>query len=143
MHKSELKQIYLDTLYSIFYAGHEYQINVGELLAKEINDLLENTKNQSAIIFTAWNPRSTKVSNAENQQNNNELSQYLIKNNFIHYAALGKGRDQSWTAEESFFILDVNEGVGELLALKYQQNAYILLEKNKPAALIFSAVWKN
>lgn len=143
MHKNELQQIYLDTLYSIFFEEQEYIINIDKHPPKEINALLEKTKNKSGIILTAWNPRGAKTSIVNNKKNNIELSNELKNNNFIYYNALGKSNDVSWVSEESFFILDVNKEQAELLAVKYQQNAYLWLEKNKPAALIFSAVWES
>ena len=139
--KDELEQVYLNTVYSVFVNGHEYQIKPGEKDSDDIGTLFAKTKCHSGVIMTAWNPRSQLLSLAENQKRNAGLTAQLIKNKIKFYDALGKGQDDSWEAEESFFIINISKERAESLALEHQQNAYIWLDENKPASLVFSAVW--
>lgn len=143
MRKKELERAYFNTLYSVFSADKAYAVKISEPIVKEVTTLLDNTKNHSGVILTAWNPHSNEASRNENNRQNYALSQDLIRNNFIYYDALGEGQDTSWEAEESFFIIDISKEQAEHLAVKYKQNAYVWLQKNKPVELIFSAVWND
>ena len=141
--KAELEQGYLETVYSVFVDGEKYNIKIGPFDADDSSALLTKTKNRSGVIITAWNPRSRAAASVENKKRNAELSDYLMKNHYTFYAALGQGQDGSWAAEESFFIVDINNETAESLAVAFGQNAYVRVAENKPASLIFSAVWND
>ena len=127
----------------MFFAGETHLVKISELPAREVNAVLEKSQHHFAAILTAWNPRSCRTEMAENKKQNDALSQYLIKNNFVYYDALGKGQDSSWPAEESFFIIDISKEAADSLALEYEQNAYVWLQLNKPVELVFTAIWNN
>lgn len=139
MMKQELKQHYLATTYSVLMGNNQYEINIGKKIPTQINHLLG--KNKSAVILTAWNPRSQAFSSAENNDRNNLLKALLTKNNYSFYDALGQGDDATWPAEESFFIVGMNKDEAEQLAVEHGQYAYVLLESEKPASLIFTSLW--
>lgn len=143
MNKNELEQAYLNTVYSVFADGSKYDIKIGEVHSKDINVLFKNTKSQTGVIMTAWNPRSQHLPIVENKTRNAELADYFTKNNLIFYDALGQGQDSSWTPEQSFFIKDISKEMAESLAVEYGQNAYVWIEENMPVSLIFSAVWNE
>ena len=145
MTREELERAYLDSFYSVLYNGHQYEVIIGEYSesSKSATDtLFENSNIQSGIILTAWNPRSQVCSFSENEINNAKLSDYLISHGFTYYAALGRAKNSSWQ-EESFFIVNISKEDSERLAVKFNQNAYIWLEQNKPTELIFSDLWDH
>jgi len=137
--KSELEKLYLDTTYSVFINKQQYDIKIGEPVPLDINKLLD--KEKSAVILTAWNPRSQALSLDENKNKNNELYSCLKFNNYTVFNALGRGDDLSWPAEESFFILGIQKQEVEQLAIDYGQYAYVWLIEDKAASLVFSNIW--
>jgi len=142
MSKSELEKAYLATTYSVFIDNNKYDINIGKHLPADINDIIN--KEKSAVILTAGNPRSQPLSPQENKERNFKLKLQLKK--FIVFNALGQGSDLSdisWLAEESYFILGINKIEAERLAVEYEQYAYVWLESEKPAALIFTHIWHS
>jgi hypothetical protein len=140
MLKDELEKSYLATTYSVLIDGEQYDIKIGELVPSVINKLLDN--GHTAVIITAWNPRSQAYSLEENKQRNINLLASFDNKHLVHHA-LGQGNDPSWQAEESFFILDINQEVTEQLAIDYEQYAYVWLEANKPASLVFTGIWNE
>ena len=119
-----------------------------ETVPAVINELLKQAK--TAVILTAWNPRSQPFSLQENKSRNNYLRASLMKNNYSIFDAIGQGKDSSasfldmdWPAEESFFILGITKEEVEELAVDYGQNAYVWLEYDKPAVLEFSSIWMS
>lgn len=141
MAKVQLEKSYLETIYSVLINGIRVDVNIGEAVPTVINDLLDN--NKSAVILTAFNPRSQTFSLHENKSRNNILRAFLVKNNDLIFDAVGQGSDSSWPAEESFFIIGISKEEAEKLAVEYGQYAYVWLDKNKPASLIFSSVWSE
>ncbi len=142
MSKSELEKYYLDTTYSIFINEKQYDIKIGKLLPYVIKNLLD--KEKSAVILTAWNPRSELLSLQENEQRNRKLNSTLKDNNYRVFSALGQGKDLSyklWPAEKSFLVLGITKEEVEKIAVDYGQYAYVWLEAGKPASLMFSRIW--
>ena len=135
--KKELEQHYLDTIYSVFIDNNQYDINIEQPLPTHIQQLVH--KGKTAAILTAWNPRSQILTLSENNSRNNQLSSKL--NDYTIFKAIGQGSDSSWTAEESFFILGINETELDKLAVEFEQYAYIWIERGNQASLIFSELW--
>lgn len=142
MSKSELEKHYLDTTYSIFINEEQYDIKIGKPLPSVIQKLLN--KEKSAAILTAWNPQSQLLSSKENKARNNDLNSTLSK--YSVFNALGQGSglsDTSWPAEESYFIPGIKKEEANKLAVEYGQYAYVWLESEKPASLIFTQLWQS
>lgn len=137
--KSELEKLYLDTTYSVFINKQQYDIKIGEPVPLDINKLLD--KEKSAVVLTAWNPKSQLMSLQQNKKRNVELKKTLQKNNFTVLNALGHGNDLLWPAEESFFIAGIKKQEVENLAIDYGQYAYVWLEAEKPASLVLTSIW--
>ena len=135
--KRELEQIYLETTYSVFIEGNQYDIKIGKPLPQVINNLVVQEK--SAVILTAWNPRSQLFPLSENHLRNNQLSSKVAEHKL--FESVGRGDDLSWPAEESFFILGIKQTEVDKLAVEFEQYAYVWLEKGKQASLIFSELW--
>jgi hypothetical protein len=139
MRKDELKKIYLDTTYSVFIDENKYDIKIGKELPPVIQKLVH--QENSAVILTAWNPRSQPLPLSENKSRNKEL--YSKFKDHTLYNTLGQGFGSSWSAEESFFILGLSREEAEILAIEYEQYAYVWLEYNKVAALVLSQLWPS
>lgn len=138
MGKQQLEQHYLDTMYSVFIDKNQYDIKIGKSIPADINKLIN--KEKSAVILTAWNPRSQALPLSENKYRNNELKSNL--KNYTVFKADGQGEDLSWPAEESFFVLGIEKSEAEILAVKYEQYAYVWIENKKPASLVFTSIWQ-
>lgn len=136
--KQELEQHYRETTYSIFTENKQHDISIDKPLPTEIQQLVN--KETTAVILTAWNPRSQAFPLAENKSRNIELNTNL--QNYTVLNALGQGNDLDWSAEESFFILGINKSEAEKLAVEYEQYAYVWLESKKAACLVFSGIWQ-
>jgi len=135
--KYELEQKYLETTYSIFIKDKQYDINIGKPLPQDIKRIIDQEK--SAVILTAWNPRSQTLPLSENYSRNNDLASKIIEHTY--YKSMGQGADSSWPAEESFFILWMWRKEADKLAVEFGQYAYVWLEQGAQASLIFSEHW--
>lgn len=139
--KTDLEQYYLDTIYFIFLSGKQYGIKIGEENLPVINQLFKQENVTSAVILTAWNPRSQAIDFQQNKLRNNDLYSFIEAQQYIFFEALGKGKDPSWPAEEGYIILGISKEEAEKLAVQYEQNAYVWLEKDKPVALEYTPIW--
>lgn len=136
--KEKLKQHYLETTYVVFFDNDKYDIRINEPIPSAINALL---KSQPAAILTSWNPRSQLFSVQENKSRNIKLRALL--NNYSVLNALGQGSDASWPAEESFYILGITKIEAEKLAVDFGQYAYVWLEQDNVASLVFTNIWDD
>lgn len=143
MSKAELKLAYLNTVYSVFLGTGKYNITIGKSAPGEICKILKTTNVKTGYVLTACNPKSQKSTAEENKIRNSELKAELVDLECMVIEAMGAGHDQAWAAEESFFILGIDENQVERLAIKYGQNAYVKVAGDSPARLIFSAIWNE
>ena len=135
--KRELEKIYLGTTYSVFIESKQYAIKIGKPLPQDIKSLV--VQEGSAVILTAWNPRSQPLPLSENHSRNNQLSSKLVEHTL--YKCMGQGNDSSWPAEESFFILGMKQTEVDKLALEFEQYAYVWIDSDEQASLVFSELW--
>ena len=91
----------------------------------------------SAALITAWNPYSEPRSDAENQAAQRQLEAELAAQGISYLPAVGKGTTGDWPPEPSVLALGLEFSAAQALAVKYQQNAYLWIEKGFPAELIF------
>ena len=143
MIKNDLEAAYRETTYTIFIDGNENAVRVEGIVPDEVNTLLHHSKNQSGVILTAWNPRSEVLSSEENQERNHALLAFLKDKGYEVVEALGRGSELSWLAEESFFILGLDDNAAHALATQYGQNAYVSAHKGGPILLVFSNTWDD
>lgn len=141
MLKYELKQNYLDTKYIININDQKHNIFINQVPPIEIQHHIHSSNEQTGAIITAWNPLSKLLSEEENSKRNKKLHDSIFNYTFLD--ALGQGANTSWPAEKSFLILGINKKSAEKLAVKYEQNAYVWLESNQLASLVFTRLWNN
>ena len=138
--KEKLEQSYLDTIYSVFINNEKYDLHIGQTIPAEIEQILEN---KSAVILTAWNPRSQVFLIEDNMLRNLDLLRSLSNMDYLIYEALGQGVDPSWPAEMSFLIIGITQKEAENMAIEHEQYAYVWLEKGKSISLEFSDIWEQ
>ena len=143
MPNEDLKSAYLETVYSVFVGEQQHDIKINRPAGDAISQLLNKHALKTGYIMTAWNPRSQALSESENNIRNSRLKTELLELNCTVYDAVGTGSDPGWTPEASFFIVGLDATQAEQLALKYEQNAYVKIEADQPATLVFSAFWKE
>lgn len=134
MISKELKQAYEDTLFSAQLAT-SVDFKHGEASAKA-DALLVLFDVQTAILITAWNPYSEPKTKEENEAAQARLEAELTAKGIRFLPAIGKGTSDEW-AEPSVLALGVEFLAAQTLAVKYQQNAYLWIEKGFPAELIY------
>ena len=139
--KTDLEQHYLDTIYFIFIDGKQYGVKIGEDNLPIINQLFSRNNISTAALLTAWNPRSQAIDFQQNKLRNNELYNIIEEKKYPFYEALGKGEDPRWQAEEGYIILGLQKEEAENIAVQYEQNAYVWLEKGKQVALEYTSIW--
>lgn len=140
MDKTELETNYIETIYSVFINDDKVDCKIGELAPAVINQLIE--KDHSAVVLTAWNPKSELLAVKENKKRNHELL-LTLQQQYTVLKALGQGRTLSWSAEESFFVIGLSKEKAEKIAVDYEQHAYVWIEIDKPVSLEFSRIWKE
>jgi hypothetical protein len=138
---TDLEQHYLDTIYFVFVDGKQYGVKIGEDNLPIIMQLFKNNNVSTAAILTAWNPRSEVIDFQQNKLRNNDLYNLIEEHNYLCFEALGKGKDLMWPAEEGYIIFGLNKEEAEAIAVKYEQNAYVWLEQEKPVSLEYSSIW--
>jgi hypothetical protein len=138
--KTQLEQHYLDTIYSVLINEQQYNIKITEDVPSAIKEILELAKEKTAVILTAWNPKSKLLSSQENKERNKKLDLTLRNNDYPVFKALGKG-DNLWPAEESFFIIGIKKEDAEQLAVEFGQNAFVWIDSEEPTSLIFTEIW--
>lgn len=92
---------------------------------------------QSAALITAWNPYSQPKSKEENETSQQRLEEELAAFGIKFLRAEGKGIIGDWPPEPSVLVLGLEFRAAQDLAVKYQQNAYLWIERGFPADLIY------
>lgn len=139
MSKDTLERYYLETTYSVVINEEQYNINVGKPMPPVLHALV--SKEKTAAILTAWNPRSEVLSLSENNSRNKNLDSMLKDYNVFN--SIGQGVDSSWLAEESFFIVGIQKSDVEKLAVEFEQYAYVWCDNSNTVSLIFTKLWND
>ncbi len=111
---------YLKTSYDVDSLGLKIKIYQKN---EELNRFLKEFNYDSWCFITAWNPYSKSLSKRENIIFNNNLKIDLMQ--YKIYPSIGRPRNTEWEAEESFFVLNINEQEAINLGIKFKQNAIV------------------
>jgi hypothetical protein len=133
MKTNEIEQAFLETNY-IVHLQSDIVLKIGEMAA----DLVEHLpllKNWAFI--TAWNPLPDILSNAENEQRNEDLQQYLLDRGYSIHKGVGISKDQSWS-EESFFIENISLEDARTASAQFGQLAFVYGERESGNQLVFT-----
>lgn len=120
----DLERAYREALYIVHAKDKNIHLKVGDS-SSEMVELMRMHGVKSAALITAFNPRSVLVSAQENVRNHNVL---VADINALGLESLsGEGGDLSnaWPSEPSVLALGISLQDAELLADRYQQNAFL------------------
>ena len=103
----------------------------------ELEDLYRRTGARTATVITAWNPRSEKRTDAENDAAQANLIGDLERAGLAHLPALGADPKGEWKGEVSLLVLDAPKETVEALGRKYGQNCIVCVEADAVPRLVF------
>ena len=92
---------------------------------KSLKGLLDVFDVTTAAFITAFNPYSEVLSDAENEQAQNELRSDIEKLGYEGVFGYGQDVAEEWPREQSYLAVGITESQAEALADKYGQNAYV------------------
>ena len=99
--------------------------------------LYERTGARTATVITAWNPRSEKMSDAENEAAQARLVADLDRAGLRHLPALGADPKDQWKGEVSLLVPDAARETVEALGRKFGQNCIVWAEADALPKLLF------
>nr|WP_309504437.1 DUF3293 domain-containing protein [uncultured Roseovarius sp.] len=130
-------QAYRATDYQV-HAAEPLTLRIGEACA-ECDALMGARKAATAAYLTAWNPYSQRQSKAANARAQENLAAELAVESIAVLPGEGVGRIGDWPPEPSLFALGISRDKADSLARKYQQNAFVWIERGKAAELVLTA----
>ncbi|MEJ7618214.1 MAG: DUF3293 domain-containing protein [Pyrinomonadaceae bacterium] len=125
MMSAELIDAYRRTTY-IVEASHvsPIAIRIGERCGAVDQLLIDRGASRWAFV-TAYNPRSTRLSDGENQARHRKLVQRVGALSREMLPGRGVGDDASWAPEISLFIFEMEPGEARALGREFEQNAVV------------------
>jgi hypothetical protein len=114
----------------------EVVVNVGRRSAA-FDRVLAMRDAETAVIVTAYNPRSVVLPDAENRTRHRQLTALLEARG--HDFALGEGRDPTgrWKAELECVVFGITMEAGLDLARAFDQNAIVFVRRGQAPALAY------
>ena len=91
---------------------------------------------KSWAIMTAYNPYSTRTTDAENRALQSSLIELLGHHGFQIMPAIGRSRDGSWE-EPSLLVLGISHNLAKAFGSCFMQTAIIYGEAGGPIELVF------
>jgi len=86
--------------------------------------------------MTAFNPRSTLLSLADNEERQHDLEAAVRRLGHPLYHGEGIGRDRSWPPEPSLLVLGIERQDAIGLGVRFGQPAIVWGELGRPAILV-------
>jgi hypothetical protein len=116
--------------------GHDVTLNIGQH-NREFDRALDRRHATTAVVVTAYNPRSVVLSDAENRARHAALTALLDANG--HDYALGEGRDPTgaWKAELECVVFGVSVETGLEIARRFEQNAIVFVARGGVPELVY------
>jgi hypothetical protein len=128
---------YRATDYVLFVGdGHDVTLNIGRH-NRQFDRELERRKTTTAVVVTAYNPRSVVLSDAENCARHAALTALLDAEG--HDYALGEGRDPTghWKAELECVVFGIPVEAGLELSRRFEQNAIVFVQRGQAPELVY------
>lgn len=137
----DLVAAYRGTRYAVFGTdgGTLAEARVGQHVP-QIDELLDAHGARSGVFITAWNPRSEVMDDDVNAAAHARMAVVLAEQEFTALPHAGFGEDPAWRAEHGFFVLDVPEAQAVALAVAYDQNAVVVVDRGAAARLVLTSV---
>jgi hypothetical protein len=116
--------------------GADVTLNIGKH-NRDFDRVLDQRQATTAVVVTAYNPRSVVLSEAENAARHVALTALLEARG--HDYALGEGRDPTghWKPELECVVFGIPVETGLELARRFEQNAIVFVEKGGVPALVY------
>lgn len=137
MNINELKQVYLNTNYTI-YKNLIFKEELILNIHKEANFKNTLPELKEWAFITAWNPNSIELTKQENEQRNACLLDDINSKGFASHLGCGISQDGKWP-EDSFFIENISKEEALFYALKYKQCAFVYGKVNQMPELIWTS----
>jgi hypothetical protein len=131
-----LIEAYRATDYVLFDAEGEVTVNIGRRSAA-FDAVLARRGAATAVIVTAYNPRSIVLAEAENRARHAELVALIEARGYGY--ALGEGRDPTghWKAELECVVFGIAAEAGIDLARAFDQNAIVFIRRGQAPDLLY------
>jgi len=132
-----LIEAYRATNYVLFLDdGLEITLNIG-IPNPAFDGVLERRGAKTAVVVTAYNPRSVVLGDAENRARHAELTVLLDARGYDY--ALGEGRDPSghWQAELECVVFGIAREAGLEIARRFDQNAIVFVARGAAPELAY------
>jgi hypothetical protein len=132
-----LIEAYSRTDFVLFDTGDgEVTINVGRP-STAFDRVLERRGAETAVIVTAYNPRSVVLTEAENSMRHAQLTAMLDARGYGY--GLGEGRDPTgqWKAEIECVVFGIPVEAGLDLARAFDQNAIVFVPRGAAPELVY------
>jgi hypothetical protein len=103
----------------------------------EFDTVLDGRGATTAVVVTAYNPRSIVLAEAENRARHAQLTALLEARG--HAYALGEGRDPTghWKAELECVVFGIPVEVGLEIARRFEQNAIVFVTRGGVPELVY------
>jgi Protein of unknown function (DUF3293) len=133
---------YRGTSYTVAIDGRTLHIHVDRTTPDLDAELTRRDVTTWAFV-TACNPRSKRLSPAENEEQQVRLKKELRQRGFTSAAGEGKGPDATWSPEESLLVFGISELDALAIGAQYRQLAIVVGQQNRPARLVACAkeIW--
>ena len=125
----KLEAAYCATDYRVDDApGGPFVIRIGDVCAEVEDDW---------AFVTACNPRSERLSDAENARRMSELEATVREGGWQYFHGHGVGLDAKWPAEPSLLLVGIQWGDAVALGKQFGQNAVVVGSAGRPARLVW------
>jgi hypothetical protein len=122
-----LIEAYRATDYVLFVGdGHDVTLNIGRH-NPDFDSVLNRRRASTAVVVTAYNPRSIVLAETENRARHAQLTELLDARGYDY--ALGEGRDPTgqWKAELECVAFGIPLEAGLEIARRFEQNAIVFV----------------
>jgi len=119
----ELLQAYMETEFFVL-AEPAFKMQIG-LHCPELAQLMTERNTKCAAFITACNPFSKQLHPEENEQRQQELKAQLKTRGLGSLDGIGQHTSNKWPGEYSYLILNLSRESAKVLAVQYEQNAFV------------------
>ena len=116
--------------------GRRFAIRCGER-STDADELLVAAGVETWAFITACNPRSARLSDADNAARMDRLAKTIRDRGLPYLPGAGEGDDPDWPAEPSLLVLGIAEHEAASLARVWDQHAVVVGRRGEPARLVW------
>src|SRR5687767_9994874 len=130
----QLELLYREARYVVEDGNVKLIIRLGDQNAP-LNEFLREQGVDTWAFMTAYNPRSTPLTDAENEARQANLIAQLEDAGYTFLEGYGTGDD--WDPEPSLFVLDISRRKAVSIAAEHGQHAILWGQADGPAELVW------